>query len=123
VAFKLKTYENQAKLSVGLALLGGLAIVGVLVLMFRNFDRAAFYVTYNPQGLWLPLVGGGLLVALAAGTVGFFVALNSAGQRRNTRSALAWQGFFLNAVIITVTLAAMAFFLFTRNALVPMTPK
>lgn len=120
MAFKVKTYEDQAKLSVWLGALGGLAILGVLFLMFRNFDRATFYVTYNPSGFWLPTLGVGLLVALVASTIGFFVALNSAGQRRNTRSVLSWQAFFLNAAIITVTLSAAAFFVFTRN---PFTPK
>ncbi len=119
MAFKVKTYEDQAKLSVWLAALGGLAILGVLFLMFRNFDPATFYVTYNPNGFWLPTLGVGLLVALAASMIGFFVALNSAGQRRNTRSVLSWQAFFLNAVIITVTLSAAAFFVFTRNPFAP----
>jgi hypothetical protein len=113
VAFK--SYEDQAKLSVGLAILGGLAALGVLILMCRNFDAASFYVTYNRKSLWLPLLAGGLLVGLGAGTVGFLVGLNSAGQRRNKRSGLSWQGFFLNALVLTVVLAAAIFFVFTRN--------
>jgi hypothetical protein len=117
VASKLKTYEAQAKLSFWLAFPGGLAALVVVGLIYRNFDRASFYVNYNPNGFWLPVLGLGLLVALAASTTGFFVGLNSAGRRRNTRSALAWQGFFLNAAIITLTLAAAAFFFFTRNPL------
>ena len=121
MASKLKTYEAQSKLSFWLAVLGGLAALGVLTLMYRNFDRAAFYVTYNPHASWLMVFGAGLFVALASSTVGFFVALNSAGQRRNTRSALAWQAFFLNALIITITLCAAFFFLFTRNPLIPPT--
>jgi hypothetical protein len=116
---KLKTYEAQSKLSFWLAVLGGLATLGVLFLIHRNFDRASFYVTYNPQASWLMVVGAGMFVALASSTVGFFVALHSAGQRRNSRSALAWQAFFLNAIIITITLCAAFFFLLTRNPLVP----
>ncbi len=116
---KLKTYEAQSKLSLGLAVLGGLAALGVLYLMRRNFDPAGFYVTYNPQASWLLVVGTGMFVALASSTIGFFVALNSAGQRRNTRSALAWQAFFLNALIITITLCAASFFFFTRNPQIP----
>lgn len=121
MALKLKTYEDQAKLSVWLAALGGLAALGVLVLIFRNasFEGSTIYVTYNPNGFWLPTLGVGILVALAAAAIGFFVALNSAGQRRNTRSALAWQAFFVNAVIITVVLSAALFFFFTRNPFVP----
>lgn len=118
MAFNLKSYEDQAKLSVGLAGLGGLAALGVIWLMARNFDRVAFFVNYNPRGMWLPVLGVGLLVGLGAGIVGFFVGLHSAGQRRNPRSALSWKGFFLNALIVIVMLSAGIFFFFTRNALV-----
>jgi hypothetical protein len=118
VAFNLKSYENQAKLSVYLAVLGGLAALGVIGLMGRNFDRISFFVTYNPKGFWLPLVGTGLLLGLGAGTAGFFVGLHSAGQRRNPRSALSWKGFFLNALVIMIMLSAGIFFYFTRNAMV-----
>ena len=116
MALKLKTYEDQAKLSLYLGVLAALVAAAVVALLARNFDRTTFYVTYNAQGTWLPLLGAGMLGGLIAGTVGFFVALNSAGQRRNTRSKLSWQAFFLNAVVITVLLATVAFFVFTRNA-------
>jgi hypothetical protein len=119
VALTLKSYESQSKLSLGLAVLGGVAAVGVLFLMHRNFDAASFYLTYNPKASWLIIVGLGIFVALASSTVGFFVALHSAGQRRNKRSALAWQAFFLNAIIITITLCAACFLWYTRNPLVP----
>ena len=116
MAFNLKSYENQAKLSVTLAVLGGIAALCVVALLARRFDRAAFFVTYNAEGVFLPVLAAGLLFAIAASTIGFFVALNSAGQRRNARSALSWKGFFLNALVITIVLAAALFFLFTRNA-------
>jgi hypothetical protein len=116
VASKLNTYENQAKLSVVLGLVGSAALLGVIVMMRKNFDAATFYITYNTASLWLPLLGSGLLVGLLAGAAGFFVALNSAGQRRNIQSSLAWKGFFLNAIVITGLLAASIFFYFTRNS-------
>jgi hypothetical protein len=116
VASKLNTYENQAKLSVVLGIVGSAALLGVVVMMRKNFDVGTFYTTYNTRSLWLPLLGSGLLVGLGAGAAGFFMALNSAGQRRNTQSSLAWKGFFLNAIVITGLLAAGTFFYFTRNS-------
>ena len=80
MAFKLKTYEDQAKLSLGLGVLGALAVVGVIVLLWRRFDHITFYVTYNTTSVFLPVLGAGMLGGLIAGTVGFFVALNSAGS-------------------------------------------
>ena len=56
-----------------------------------------------------------LFVSLCAGVVGLFIGLNSAGQRRNTRSQLSWLGFFLNAGIIALAVCAVVFFYFARN--------
>lgn len=114
MALDLRKYEAQAKLSVALGAAGTLGILFALWLLCRNFDGQNFWVAYSTQSFYLPSLGLGLLVALLAGTVGFFVGLNSAGQRRNTRSRLAWQGFFLNAVVITAAVSAGIFFVLTR---------
>ncbi len=115
VAFNLKSYENQAKLSFWLGALGCLAMVGVAGILMRNY-RAGFYVAYSAKSLFLPVFALGMLTGLVAATVGFFVALNSAGQRRNTRSRLSWQAFFLNAFVLTVLLSLGVFFYFARSA-------
>ncbi len=117
MALKLRTYEGQAVLSIILAAVGGLAGLALIGLIAWKFDSTTFYVNYNSKGPFLPLFGLGVLGGLAASTLGFFIALNSAGQRRNTRSGLAWNGFFLNAVVLTVVLSAAVFFYFTRNAI------
>jgi hypothetical protein len=117
VAFKLKSYESQSLLSVLLALVGGVAALGAVGVMARGFDKASFYVNYSSRSMFLPTLAGALLVGLAAAVIGFFIALNSAGQKRNTRSRLAWQGFFLNALVLTIVLLAGVFFYFTRNAI------
>lgn len=119
MASRLNTYENQAKLSVALGVLGLLALAALAVLMRRNFDRATFYMTFNAESMFQPLVGLSILAGLLVGSVGFFVGLNSAGQRRNTKSSLAWKGFFLNAIAVTGILASAIFFYFTRNAVTP----
>ncbi len=119
MAFKLKQYENQAKLSVVLAAVGAAALVCVVALVARNFHGADLYITYNPEGLFLPILALGLLAGLAVSVAGFFIALNSAGQRRNSRSALSWKGFFLNAALIAVLLSVSVFFYFTRNPQAP----
>ncbi len=119
MASRLNTYENQAKLSVALGVVGLLALLALAVLMRRNFDGATFYMTFNAESMFQPLIGLGILAGLLTGSVGFFVGLNSAGQRRNTQSGLAWKGFFLNAIALTGILAAAIFFYFTRNAVMP----
>ncbi len=122
VAFKLSRYEDQAKLSVYLGLLGIAAACCAAFLILQRFELTTFYVTYNPQKPLLPVIGGGLLIGLAAGVCGFFLGLNGAGQKRNTRSRLSWQGFFLSALAIMFTLSTAVFFYFTRNPVVPPQP-
>lgn len=93
VASRKTTFEKQARLSVVLAAVGGLAALATIALLVRNFEGS--WVMYDPHGRWLPVLAGALLVGLAAGAIGLFVGLNSASQRRNPRSQLAWTGFFL----------------------------
>ena len=119
MARKQKTYEKQAALSAILAVVGNAAALAAFCLLGRNFSFQDRYVTYNPENIWFPILGGVLFVALAASTIGFFVGLHSAGQRRNTRSRLSWTGFFVSAVGITLTVSAVAIFYFTRNPVVP----
>ncbi len=79
----LKTYEGQTILSTALAVLGAVASVATWGLLVRRFDRTAFYVSFNSEGLFQPVLGLGLLVGLGAGVIGFFMALKSAGHKRN----------------------------------------
>jgi len=121
VAFKIKTYEDQAKLSVILAAVGGFFTVAALGAILRNFDAHTGWVQYGTKTVFLPALGGCLVLALALAAIGFFVALNSAGQRRNKRSRLSWTGFFLNALVIMFALCAGVFFFFTRHGIAPIT--
>ena len=116
---KLNTYEKQARLSVRLALVGCAATLGALALLALNFRD--FWIVYSPKGKWLPTFGGTMFIGLAAGVVGLFVGLNSAGQRRNTLSRLSWIGFFLSALVVTLILSAGLFFVFARYPLVKAT--
>lgn len=114
MAFKLRSYEDQARLSVIMAVLGCLAALAVLGLLAWKFDRSTFFVPYNARGPFLSLVGVGLVGGVLVAGIGFFVALNSAGQRRNTLSAVAWKAFFANALVLTVLISSAIFLYFTR---------
>jgi len=121
VAFKIKTYEDQAKLSVILATVGGFFTVAALGGILRNFDLSTGWVRYGTKSIFMPALGGCLVLALALAAIGFFVALNSAGQRRNKRSRLSWMGFFLNAFVIMFALCVGVFFAITRHGTAPLT--
>jgi hypothetical protein len=114
VAFDLKAYEGQAKLSIILALGGAVGAAGGIFLILQAFDWENFWLAYNPSGKRFLLIGATLALALVLAGSGFFVALNSAGQRRNKQSNLSWMGFVLNAVVLTMALSAGVFFAITR---------
>lgn len=116
MAFKFKTYEDQARLSVMLAAVGCFCAIVAGVAVLKRFEPEQFWVKYGSHSMLLPILGLTLLLALAASVTGFLVALHSAGQRRNKRSRLSWMGFFLNAGVITLTLSIAIFFALARNA-------
>lgn len=114
MAFNLRNYENQAKFSIGLAAAGGVFLLGALATIIKVFDWSNFWLPYKPTAKRIIIIGIGLLVALAAGVVGFFVALNSAGQKRNKLSRLSWTAFFLNAALLTLSLTTALFCFLTK---------
>ena len=118
---KLKTYEDQATLSIVLAGAGMLAAVAAIAILLRRFDADEFYVTYSPKSMYLPALGICILSALAGGAGGFFLGFYTAGQRRNKTPNRSWAGFFIGAVAITLALSTGIFFYFTKQAYTPPT--
>lgn len=106
----LSSYENQARLSVGLAVLAALATVGLVVITGRNYEREIGQIVYGEGSkfmlIWLPA----FLVAFLAGVMGLALGFMGAGQKRNTNSKLSWTGFFLNAAILTMALSVGVIF-------------
>ncbi len=115
----LNTYENQAKLSVLLAAVGGVAVVGAAWLLMRNFRAEVKWVVYDATGPYQMIFAATLLVSLMTAGAAFLLGLNSAGQRRNEQSKLSWLGFFLSAGVIALALCAGIFFYFMRQPIQP----
>jgi hypothetical protein len=113
------TYEMQAKLSVALAIIGGLSTLFGVFCILSRFDYQTFLFTYNPQGKRFLAIGAGLALGLLMGAIGFLVGFNSAGQRLNKQNRLSWTGFFLSAAVIALTISCGIFLFITRNAIMP----
>lgn len=112
---KVNPHELQAKWSLWLAIAAGVSTLLLILGVLRRFsfaEFAAYYVEGSPR---LYAIIATTLFSLAASGVGFFVALNSAGQRRNALSGLAWKTFFAHALIIGVTLCVAVVFFFARE--------
>jgi hypothetical protein len=113
------TYETQAKLSIALAIVGGLSALFAAFCILSRLDFQTFLFTYNPKGPRFPVVMAGLALGLLTGGVGFLVGFNSAGQRLNKQNRLSWAGFFLSAAVILLTICCGFLLWKTRNPLLP----
>ncbi len=108
---KANPYERNAKLSVGLAALGGLAALAAMAMVLQNLHtEPSFEVRYAAGSKRFMAILGATAVALLAGTIGFFTGLSSAGHKRNKLSHLSWTGFFSNAGVLTIAMSVFVFF-------------
>lgn len=115
---KANPHELQAKWSLLLAIAAGLSTLVLILGVFRYFSFSDFAAYYVKNSLRLYGIIATALFSLAASGIGFFVALNSAGQKRNTLSGLAWKTFFIHALIIAVTLCVIIVFFFAREEVI-----
>jgi len=111
---KLKTFEAQSRLSVLLAVVAAVLTIAAAFLIVTRFDPESFAVVIRVRGARFFAIIGATAVAILLGLTGFFMALNSAGQRRNKESRLAWLGFFSNAAILTLALCLFVFFFLAK---------
>jgi len=115
VAAKLSDYEKQAFLSVVMAGAAAAALLGQLALILRNFRASDFEILYSSKSISFPAILGCTALAAALGATGFYLGFNSAGQNRNKKQGLSWMGFFLNAAVLTLTLAGFVFFWYAKE--------
>lgn len=112
---KRNPYETQAKLSLLLAVIGGLSVLLLIVSVFWRFNFEETAAVYMDGGRRYYVILAAAFVGVATGLGGFLAGLNSAGQRRNPLSNLAWTAFFLNAAVLLLTLCAFVVFWIARD--------
>lgn len=113
MAISWKTYEDQAKFSVVLGAIASVAALVALGLILQRFDWSAFMIPMKSK-LRLVAILGAIGVAGLLSTAGFFVSLNTAGQKRNKNQSLSWAGFFFNAAVLTVAACMAIVFMMTK---------
>lgn len=111
-------YETRTKLSLILVIIGGLSVLLLTAGVLRHFDFSEFVAPYRKNSLRFFGILGTFAVSFASSLIGFFLALNCAGQKRNPNSRLAWQTFFLHAAILTISMCVMIVFFFAREELI-----
>lgn len=113
MALSLKTYEDQAKFSVILGVVASVVVLGAILLILQRFDWATFMIPIRSKARMVAILGAiGLAAVLSA--AGFFVSLNTAGQKRNKNQSLSWTGFFFNAAVLTIATCVGVVFMMTR---------
>lgn len=110
----LKTYEGQARLSISLAIVASVFALAAGFLILQNFRTKEFATFYNPNSLRQPLVLATVGFSVLCGSIGLFLGISSAEQRRNTKPKLSWTGFFFSAAAVTLALSLGIFFWSTK---------
>jgi hypothetical protein len=111
---KLRRYDWQARYAVWLAVAAVLPFLAGAYLAASRYDGVLGQIIYGANGRFVPAFAVSVLASLVPATCAFFLGLNSAGQRRNDRSAWSWIGFFLGGLIATFDLVLLIAFLMLR---------
>ena len=82
--------------------------------LLRNYNAELGQIVYRASGMFLPVFLACTFASLAPSTIGFLLGLNSAGQRRNDRSAQSWTGFFVGGTVTTINLILLLAYVMLR---------
>lgn len=107
--FSLRRYDTQARASVVISLASVASLLGMVVILIRNFDWTELTIVYGNQAYRL-MVFGAAFVTMCLAAFGFGFGFNSAGQRRNDKPQLSWTGFFISAAVLCLTIVLLFFF-------------
>ena len=115
VAFNLKTFENRAKFSVVLAVVGVMLAAASAVFMIQRFKPAVNEIVLSSRGF--SIIAAMIALAILLGIIGSLMGLNGAGEKRNKATQLSWLGFFLNSGAVAVSLSLLVVFMFLRHVI------
>ena len=117
---KANPYETQAKLSLLLAVIAALSAVALIAcVFFRHFDFHEFTVYYVSGNLRHIVILGSTAIGLVASGIGWLVAFNAAGQKRNPLSGLAWKMFFVHSALIVLMFGTFVVFWLAKERIGP----
>lgn len=104
------SFERQASFSVGLGIVSVVGVIGMAVLLAKNYQPEVGQIEYGSTGNFFIAFIGAVGLALVTGLTGILLGFHSAGQKKNSNSKLSWTGFFVNAVAITLALSFFVIF-------------
>lgn len=106
----LRRYDVQAKIALYVSCVAVVCVLGLAMLLMRNYKPEMSVIGYGKKSIYGPLVYG--LTALAMLTAGTGAAMGavSAGQKRNTFSKRSWTAFFMGGFCISLTIVLFYMF-------------
>ena len=116
--FSLRRPETQASSAMICALVSLVCLLGLAVLVFRNFHAETLSVMYSSRSLRMPAI---LVAAMLSGTLallGFGFGWSSAGNRRNFRNRQSWLGFFIGGFGMCATVVLFALFYLWKESVI-----
>lgn len=117
MAKRINAYLLQARVSIGLAVVGAVCCVALVYGIVDAYDPDMGVIYRQGGSRWYAILVS-TFVGFAATAVGFAISLNSAERKTNPNPRLSWVGFFMNAGVLTLTLCAFLFFFFNRYGIV-----
>ncbi len=117
MAVKTNVYETQATWSVILGAVASLAMLAAAAAVLQKFQLDDFEIVLRAGGGRYYAILGAIGLAGAASLIGSLIGFSSAGHKRNKKSNLSWMGFFVNAVVMTLTLCLFVFFWLTKDTM------
>ena len=110
----LRRFDVQAKYALNISMAATLGVLALLVLIFRNFERAQVAVVYGRESLFAPVVFAITALTLLVAATGAMMGFNSAGQKRNPFNKRSWTAFFVGTASASVTIILFGVFWFYR---------
>lgn len=113
----LRRYDVQAKVSLMVSILAGLGFVGMVILLFRNYNSELGAVIFGAEGVFAPIFMLSTGVTMLLSAIGLVLGFNSAGQRRNDLQGRSWVAFFLGTAVLAGAIICLAMFWFLQMKL------
>lgn len=106
--FSLRRYDTQATVGMYCSLVALLCLAAQVFLIFQHLNPDEWIVFYGPTRRIAIFVATAATLGMAAIAAG--LGFNSAGQRRNDKGQLSWIGFFIGALVFSLSIALFLFF-------------
>ena len=110
----IRRFDVQAKISLVVSLVALLGVVGLVVLIVRNYQSDMQVVLYKRASMYAPLIYLTTALTLLLAAAGASIGLNSAGQKRNEYTRRSWLAFFIGLATISVTIICFSVYWFLK---------